>query len=144
MPDSEQTTLRPAPRGEQLSGLDELLLRQIKPAWLDGETVSSQNFRPASSDHDLLSVSRSSLISPSDCFALFIARGLQSVGVMGVTVAETTAAGVAAWGDPEPDLVPPDPAHAVIDFRALPSRGAREKAGKKLLAAAVARGWLHR
>lgn len=40
--------------------------------------------------------------------------------------------------DPEDD--PPDEAHAVVDFRGLP-RKETERRAKKLLAAAMPRGW---
>ena len=116
-----------------------LLLRQIHPAFVQGNRVSSQAFRPTPKDEQRLSVYDGDQIEPQDAYEHYtISLGLRSVGVMGVSVAECGKLELPAHPDPEPF-----PEHAVIDFSAF-NKNATEKKAKLLRAKAVARGWLYR
>lgn len=132
----------PVPSGDQLTVSAECMFRQIKPKWVEADgSVSSQNFAPAGSDEGLLSLDQESKTSAPAAMSMAAAKGVQTCGVMGLTVGEFGAHQLNVFDDPTTDPPPPNPAHAVADYRSL-SRGQREKCGKKLRNIAVARGWL--
>lgn len=126
------------PKGPALTDGDELLLRQIAPAFVVEGVISSAAFTPTRKDEGLLSVSRGRLVTPQQAWERHTRdKGLKSVGTWGVTVTESE---LPCHGDPTDD--PPDEAHALIDFRGI-SRGLAEKRAKSLRDAAVARGSLY-
>jgi hypothetical protein len=113
--------------GPQLSDLDEQLLRQVHPSWIQAGKPTSQAFRPTAKDDGLLSVSRGSKTTAAAAFDLHTrVKGLQSVGVWGILVSHCADARLDVHEDPltEPFL---DPAHAVIDFTGLNDKEVRAK-----------------
>lgn len=126
------------PLGPRLLGDDELLYRQISPAFIEGETITSAAFSPTRKDAGLLSVSRGSMVTAQQAWERHTQiKGLKSAGSWGFTVGESA---LPCHGDPTTD--PPDDAHAVVDFRGM-SRGAVEKKAKQLRETALARGCLY-
>lgn len=115
-----------------------LLYRVISPAMLvQLGHVSSQAFRPRSSDRKLLSVYDGDLITPPDaCRQYTRADDNQPVGVLAVSHAECSAQSLSVRADPAPFH-----AHALIDFTPFGSNEIRRKS-VSLRDVAVARGWL--
>jgi hypothetical protein len=116
-----------------------LLLRQINPAFVQQGRVTSQAFRPTPKDQQKLSVYDGDMISPEQAWVHFTAnQGLQSVGVLGVTVQECRNEDLVVRSSPEHFAE-----HAEIDFLGFTPNQC-EKKGKRLRSAAEARGWLYR
>ncbi len=121
---------------------DTLLLRQVHPSFVQGDSFSSQvfssqTFRPTPKDEFKLSVYNGKKFSASTAFAHFT-QEYTSAGVAGVLVEECNQEGLAT----EEDNYPFD-GHCFIDFQGLTSNAVGKKA-KKLKALALKRGWLHR
>jgi hypothetical protein len=96
-------------------------------------------FRPTPKDEYKLSVYDGDLITPEQSWRHFTGDlGYQSVGVLAVTVGE--CAGESLRAVPSPEVFKE---HAHIDFTGC-TGSQIEKKGKKLLAAALARGWQYR
>jgi len=114
-----------------------LLLRQINPAFVQNGRVSSQAFRPTPKDQYKLSVYNGDLITAEQSWKHFVAKRLKSVGVLAVNVVECTAEGLPSYSSPEVFEQ-----HAHIDFSNL-TEGQIKGKGKRLLAVALVRGWLH-
>lgn len=90
-----------------------ILLRQIHPAFLDGDRVGSPAFRPSKKDNGLLSVYDGDLISEQDAFQHFNAQpDCTSHCVCGVACREADSIGLAS----RPEVEKYFPEHAVIDF----------------------------
>lgn len=116
-----------------------MLLRQINPSWIQEGRVTSQTFRPTSTDEKLLSVYDGDKIAAEDSWRHFtIELGLVSIGVMAATVAECQSHALTVTPDPEPY-----PEHVVIDYSGFSEKQIKSKA-KFLTAAAVSRGWQYR
>ena len=114
-------------RGPKLTDLDELLFRQVHPAWIEAGRPTTQAFRPSAKDEGLLSVARGSKTTAASAFELHTqTRRLASVGVWGFRVRDCSEIALDAYDDPVTDPVP-DPAHAVVDFSALGHKDARAK-----------------
>ncbi|MBK8251750.1 MAG: hypothetical protein IPK82_03670 [Polyangiaceae bacterium] len=137
--------------GERLTSQEEVLFRQINPGWLDEDgEPSSQAFYPwRTVDQGCLSADRSSHTSAEQSFLLATALpplgfGLDSVGVWGLSVAETDDLSLSAWSDPVPASAekPANAAHALIEFGDLPQKKWKN-AGRTLKLRALARGRLH-
>lgn len=129
----------PSPRGPKLEDDAELVLRQVHPMFVQEGRVTSQAFRPSKSDVGLLSVARASHTTAEDAFRLHTeGKKLASVGVWGLSVADCRSESLAVFADPEPGP-PPDPAHALLDFRGL-TRSEAEARSKRLLVRANERG----
>jgi hypothetical protein len=111
-----------------------LLLRQIHPLFVQQERVTSQAFRPTPKDQKKLSVYDGDLITAERSWLHFRDRGLQSVGVLAVTVEECMKEELVARSSPEHFLE-----HAEIDFLEFTPREC-EKKGKRLRSAAEVRG----
>ncbi len=114
-----------------------LLLRQIHPHFIQNDRVTSQAFRPTPKDEGKLSVYDGDLITAEDSWKHHTGLGLESGGVLAVTVQECAAESLPAY--PSPQIFPE---HAHIDFTGpgLTKSDIRAKA-KRLLAAALERGW---
>lgn len=118
----------------------ELLHRQVHPAFVQDGRVGSQAFKPTPKDQGMLSVARGSLSSAEEAFVLYTTRlELASAGVLSVTVAECEGVALKAFPDPLTEPVE-DPAHAFIDFRPCKTSHI-EKLAKRLAAMARDRGW---
>jgi hypothetical protein len=112
------------------------LWRQIHPSFLVGDQPGSQAFRPTPKDHDLLSFDDGSRITAEASWQRHTgSRGLTSIGVMGLAVAECSGECLPAI----PDAVP-DPEHVSVSF-AGKTTGQRKAISKRLRDFAVARGW---
>ena len=111
-----------------------LLLRQVHPSFVQNGRITSQAFTPTLKDQNRLSVYDGDLIEAEPAWIHYTSiLGLQSIGVVAVTVAECVGNGLAARPDPT-DY----PEHALIDFR-----GNRIRALARVLRlAAERRGWL--
>lgn len=130
------------PSGARLTNPDELLFRQVNPAFIHKGRVSSQAFIPTKKDEGLLSTSRESLTTPETAYNLYVEElGLASAGVWGVTVGECEDQQLTSYADPVAGSVD-DPAHCVVDFRNDSRRQARKK-GSVLARVAQARDVLH-
>ena len=116
-----------------------LLLRQVHPSFVQNGRITSQAFTPTLRDQNRLSVYDGDLIEAEPAWIHYTSiLGLQSNGVVAVTVAECVGNGLAARSDPI-DY----PEHALIDFSGL--RGNRIRALARVLRlAAEKRGWLFR
>ena len=131
-------------KGDALTTLDELLWRQIHPKFVQDGRATSQAFRPSPKDEDQLSVDRGHLTTAADSHSRYVRSGFESAGILAVTIGECGYHGLPVYSDPVPEGDHPNPAHALVDYRALPSRGRREAVAKMLTANALARGWQHR
>lgn len=90
-----------------------ILLRQIHPAFIDGDRVGSPAFRPSKKDNGLLSVYDNDLISAQDAFQHFNAQpDCTSHSVCGVVRSEADSIGLASRPEIEEYFLE----HAIIDF----------------------------
>ena len=116
-----------------------LLLRQIHPAWIQKERVTSQAFTPTPKDEGHLSAYDGDLITAEDSWQHFVkALGHRSAGVLAVTAGECESQGTLAKPDPGAF-----PEHVLVDFRAL-TNSQKKAAGRALTRYANTRGWQYR
>lgn len=119
-----------------------LLLRQVNPSFVQGNTIStqvftSQTFRPTPKDEGKLSVYHGDKFDARESFDHFTERGYASAGVVGVTKIECDTEALPVDEDNDPFN-----GHCSIDYKGL-SNGQMEKKAKKLKSYAQARGWLY-
>ena len=123
-----------------------VLYRQVHPKLLKDGQPTSVNFRPTDQDEGKWSVDRSSVVSAEQSHTAYLERGLESIGVWGVSVDEVESTGRQAWADPiAPDPAAGEPgneAHSFVDFEQL-ERKECEKVASLLKRAALARGRLY-
>ena len=80
------------------------------------------------------------MITPNNSHIHYVSiLRLKSAGVVTITVGECNEISLIVVADPEPY-----PEHTLIDFRAIKSRGERERKGKYLKVKSEARGWAYR
>ncbi|WP_336649094.1 hypothetical protein [Microbacterium sp. MMO-10] len=131
--------------GEQLvSTAEELIYRQIAPHMLvDDGKIASTAFGPNSSDNDMPSYARSSVVSPQEARDWHTRNASSpSQGVWGVTVGEVIVAGRYVVDDsacPPPHSGKRAPGHCFVDFRGL-SRPDRKELRARLHMCAMGRG----
>lgn len=131
--------------GEQLmSDADELAFRQVAPHMLvDNGQIASIAFGPNSSDNNMPSYSRSSIVTAQEARDWFNQNATsQSHGVWGVTVGEVIAANRYVVDDSACALPPGHvraPGHCFVDFRGL-TRAQRKELRAQLLMRATERG----
>jgi len=125
--------------GEVLIPADaSVLYRQIHPSWLQGDTITSQAFKPTAKDDGKLSTRLASKMSAEDAYIAHTAdEGLQSVGTYQVTTEEVAGADLRSVTDSDVEGQPDG--HAYIDCRDL-ARKHVEKAAKKLRTHAMSHG----
>lgn len=129
----------------RLTDRDEILFRQVHPAWVRDGRPSGQAFRPTAKDHGRLSVARGVLTTAQAAYEHYTASlGFQSAGTWAVSVGECRGLSLPTEGDPIPEAPgqPADPAHAVIEFSGL-SKAQGEAKGAKLARFASERGRLY-
>lgn len=115
---------------------DTLLLRQIHPAFLQGNRPSSQAFKPTPKDQQKISAYDGDRIKPIDAYRHYTNDlGYNSQGVLAVTLSECVNLGLNAYSDPDPF-----PEHVLVDFSPY-NRSETEKRAKKLRDKALTRGW---
>lgn len=116
-----------------------ILLRHIHPNFVQEGRVTSQAFRPTPKDEEKLSVYDGDQIEAEPAWHHYTeSLDCQSVGVLGITVAECTELELKAEADPRPF-----PEHVLIDYSAFGKKEIEKKA-KLLKAKAVQRDWLYR
>jgi len=123
----------------------DFVFRQVHPSHRTGEHPNSVAFFPTPKDKDLLSVDDSSLVSAEGSWSHFTkALGFQSAGTWAISVEEiTTAFPLQLQSDPTKDSVNPEksnPAHCLIDFSQVTSKGQKKKRAQELALKASARG----
>lgn len=132
--------------GDKLESEGELLFRQIHPSFIEDGEPSSQPFRPTPKDDNKLSVDRGEISTAQESFELHTStKGLASVGVYGLTVAEFSSQSIECFSDPIEGSpgAPANPAHAFADYG--PHAGSAQKnIAKRLKHAAIARGCLYK
>ncbi len=122
---------------------DEILLRQVHPAWIQEGRITSQAFRPTLKDQNKLSVNRDSKTSPEDAYRLYTEeRKLSSSGVWGVSVGEIREIGDLHIQQDPLNTPVNDPSHCLIDFSEIPSKGRVVSISSKLSDKARLRGCL--
>jgi hypothetical protein len=115
------------------------LHRQIHPDWVQESRATSQAFRPAQKDDNLLSVYNGELMTAERAWNHYTeTMACHSFGVCSVTVAECTEVALPARPDPKYFAE-----HAVIDFNSV-GRKDQERRAKILSRRAAARGWLYK
>ncbi|WP_157571550.1 hypothetical protein [Nocardioides alkalitolerans] len=144
-PDPSPNPIAPPP--------DETLYRQAHPIHkkLDG-SLSAGIFTPTKRDQGMLSTHREKIGAAESYRRWTEDLDHDSMGTLGVSLEEIDAVGVASddgsgqyYGlqaiDDADMIGVPD--HASVDFVGVPTPGKRKQAGRKLLEAAVARGFLY-
>ena len=125
----------------------DLLFRQVNPNHWDGRVPNSQAFFPTPKDEDKLSVDDASLVGAEGSWIHFIRNlGLKSVGTWAVSYEEVQMAGnLTVVRDPLVDQTNPsknNPAHTLIDFSQITTKGQKKKRAQELAIKASARGCL--
>ncbi|WP_372383144.1 hypothetical protein ACCQ12_05840 [Xanthomonas sp. NCPPB 1068] len=117
-----------------------LLLRQVHPNFFPDGEVSSQAFFPFPKDDGKLSIyDGDQTTAEASHHHYTLDLGLESVGVWAVSGAEAASVGLIH----QPDPVPGNPAHAIINFNVVTEKECR-KLAKKLKKFAVDRGSQYR
>ncbi|TWX34995.1 hypothetical protein ES689_14225 [Frigoribacterium sp. ACAM 257] len=131
--------------GEQLmSDAEEIAYRQITPRmFIDNGQIASTAFGPNSSDNNMPSYSRSTLVSPQEARDWHNEYATSaSQGVWGVTVGEVIASHSYVVDDsasPQEQGEIRAPGHCFVDFRGL-TRAQRKELRAQLLLHALERG----
>jgi hypothetical protein len=112
------------------------LWRQIHPSFMVGGKPGSQAFRPTPKDQDLLSFDDGTRITAEASWQRHTGpRGLTSIGVMGLTVAECAGECLPVIADGVPD-----PEHVSVSFDGR-TTSQRKTISKRLRDFALTRGW---
>lgn len=124
---------------------DDLVYRQIHPSHAPDGKPSSQAFNPTSKDEGMLSVDDSRLVTAEDSWNHFTKNlGFQSAGTWAVSFDEIEGScGLVLLKDPLDDPENPslkNPAHCLIDFNGLASKGEKKRWAQQLAIIASARG----
>jgi len=123
----------------------DLVFRQVHPNHWDGNQPNSQAFFPTPKDEDQLSVDDSNLVSAEGSWNHFTKNlGLKSIGTWAVSFGEIETAGELVLVrnpivDPK-DASKNNPAHCLIDFSRVSSKGQKKKRAQELAIKASARG----
>ena len=128
---------------------EDLLFRQVHPNHWNGQEPNSVAFMPTPKDDDLLSVDDARLTTAEAAWTHFISElGLKSVGTWAVSTTEVNSAGNLTFRSaPVVNQAEPtksNPAHCLIDFTKLASKGERKRCAQHLALCASARGCLFR
>jgi len=123
--------------GDALTDANEVLLRQIHPAFYQNGQPSSQPFQPTPKDDHKLSVDRSALTQASLSHELYTTNGFVSAAVYGIDVGEFGNEALPCMSDPLPNagLVRANPAHAYADYSLHGSNQQKTKAKRLKLKA---------
>lgn len=115
-----------------------VLYRQIHPSWVQGDTITSQAFKPTPKDSGQLSTRQASKLSAEDAYVAHTAEeGLRSVGTYQVTAGEVASVRLRSIDDSGVSNRPNG--HAYIDCRNRSNRQI-EKAAKVLRTQAMQHG----
>lgn len=124
---------------------NDLVYQQVHPSHAPDGVPSSQAFNPTPKDEGKLSVDDSRVVTAEDSWNHFTQNlGFQSAGTWAVSFEEIeTAGGLVLLKDPVEDLEKTsldNPAHCLIDFNGLASKGEKKKRAQHLAIKAAARG----
>lgn len=114
---------------------EEELLRNIHPLDYDNGRINSSAFNPSEAHDFLLSVDRSSISEPVECYTRHKENLLESIGVFSVFKRDFSEESIPANSDP----IQGNPAHALADFNAH-GKNQRKKKARRLAAKAVSYG----
>jgi hypothetical protein len=119
--------------------LNTLLLRQVNPAFIKEERVTSVAFRPTPKDEKQLSVDNGDCVTAEQSYNQFVSNlNCSSIGVLAVSKKECNDVKL-----PIIENGNPNPEHCSIDFTNL-SRRDMEIKSKILRDKAIARDWQFR
>jgi len=126
-----------------LDDSEEVLFRQVHPAFLEDGHISSSPFSPSNKDRGKLSVDRSALTTAEASFRRFTGNGYQSAFVVGVSVGEFGAERLPCYPDPIEATASQqaNPAHAYADYSGTTTNESK-RIGKRLRNKALDRGIL--
>ncbi len=113
-----------------------LLLRQVHPSWVQEGRITSQVFKPTPKDTKKLSVYNGDLTEAQQSWEHYTHMQFQSIGVLAVTVGECDRHEL----ETNPDPIPNNKAHAIINFKPYSESDIKKKA-KSLTRIASERGW---
>lgn len=124
---------------------NDLVYRQVHPSHAPDGVPSSQAFNPTPKDEGKLSVDDSRVVTAEESWNHFTQNlGFQSAGTWAVSFEEIeTAGGLVLLKDPVEDLGKTsldNPAHCLIDFNGLASKGEKKRRAQHLAIKAAARG----
>lgn len=128
---------------------DHLFHRQAHPGHVIEGVPSSQAFNPTPKDAGLLSVDDAQLMTAQQSWRHFTASlGFQSAGTWAVSAGEIAATEkLEVFRDPVEDTENPvrsNPAHCVVSFNRIESKGERKRRAQQLAIRAAERGCLFR
>ena len=123
----------------------DLVFRQVHPNHREGEMPNSQAFNPTPKDEDMLSVDDAAQVSAQGSWEHFTKTlGFKSAGTWALSFEEITACGdLALTRKPvvdASDASKNNPAHCVVDFTQVPSKGQKRKRAQTLAINASTRG----
>jgi hypothetical protein len=124
---------------------NDLVYRQVHPSHAPDGTPSSQAFNPTPKDEGQLSVDDAGFVTAEGSWNHFTnGLGFKSIGTWALSVEEIeTAEGLKLIKSPVVDADNPEknnPAHCLLDFNDLESKGERKRRAQKLAIKASARG----
>jgi hypothetical protein len=124
---------------------DDLVYRQVHPSHAPDGNPSSQAFNPTPKDQGQLSVDDAGLVTAEGSWNHFTKNlGFQSAGTWALSFEEIEApGGLVLVRNPIEDHANPatnNPAHCLIDFTRLTSKGDRKRRAQELAIKATARG----
>ncbi len=124
---------------------DDLVYRQVHPKHTAEGIPSSQAFNPTPKDSGQLSADDASVVTAEGSWDHFTKNlGCQSAGTWAVSFEEIEATGdLVLLRNPVDDLANPsinNPAHCLIDFNKMPSKGQKKRRAQELAIKASARG----
>lgn len=123
---------------------DTLLLRQVHPSWVQGQTISnqtftSQTFKPTPKDMGLLSVYKGDVFSEVEAYEHYTENGLVSAGIVAVSKKECDSIGLEVLEDNDPF-----PGHCSLDYRPfIDQKKVIKRVAGELKSYALKRGWLY-
>lgn len=126
-----------------------LFFRQVHPAHRAGDQPTSQAFFPTPKDHDRLSLDDSRVVSAQEAWSFFTqVLKFESAGTWAVSLGEIDAAGdltltrapVENPDQPEKN----NPAHCLLDFSNLATKGQKKRRAQYLAIQASARGCVYK
>jgi hypothetical protein len=119
---------------------EHFLHRQVHPSWMQDGMCTSQAFQPTPKDNECLSVYNGALIDAQGAFEHYTRTLNQSsVGTLAVSVLEVSEVGLQWRPDTQAFAE-----HAVVDFSAVASKGAKKAKAQALAGKAKKRGWMYK
>lgn len=118
----------------------EIQFRQVHPSWIENDLPSRLAFIPTKKDENLLSMDRSATTTAKDSFDDFIAMGLSSGAVFGLTPQEFSEGPYVV--DCYESPLPHNPHHSHADFGNM-TNGEKKTKSQELRRQAISRGKLH-